>query len=230
MGNLNWLAIAVFAIFVIFMVRGYSKGFLRMAVSLAGLLLAVFVTTRLAPQMAGILSENKTVYDSVYGKALELFHNRNSEYNDKSREEQNKVIEDYELPSLIISDLIVKNNEEAYKELGVQLFEQYIAKYVTLLVIRCGTFVALWIASAAVIWVVMQVTGILSKLPVIHGLNKTLGLITGGALALIIVWIFFFVLVMFFGNTAAGTLLSDIKENRALNFLYESDILFKLFL
>ena len=64
---------------------------------------------------------------------------------------------------------------------------------------------------------------------VIHGLNKYLGLAAGGALALLITWIFFFVLVMFIGNDLADGLLSDIKASKVLTFLFDSDILFQMF-
>ncbi|MCR4657662.1 MAG: hypothetical protein K5770_15765, partial [Lachnospiraceae bacterium] len=69
---------------------------------------------------------------------------------------------------------------------------------------------------------------LMAKIPIIRGLNRYLGMLAGAALALIVVWVFFFVLVVFFRNTAAGTLLADVKDSRFLSFIYDSNILFKM--
>ena len=229
MGSLNWLLVAIAALFVIFIMRGYSRGFLRMAVSLAGLLLAVFVTTKLVPNITDILENSDYVYGQVYDKVVDIFHDINAKYNNRSTEEQNRVISQYELPNMIVSDLIINNTKEVYETLKVTLFEEYIAKYLTLLIIKSGTFVGLYAALAIIMWIILRVTGFLSRVPVIHGLNKYLGLAAGGALALLITWIFFFVLVMFIGNDLADGLLSDIKASKVLTFLFDSDILFQMF-
>ncbi|MCR4657544.1 MAG: CvpA family protein [Lachnospiraceae bacterium] len=228
MGNINWLLVAVSAVFVLFIIRGYNRGFLKMAVTLAALIFAVFVATRLMPDTNEFLTKNTIIYNFVYEKTAEFFHDTNSQYNDKSREEQNEVIEEYDLPSLIISDLIIKNTDEIYESLKVHIFEDYIAKYITLLVIKSGTFIILSLITVIIIWVVFKITGLMAKIPIIRGLNRYLGMLAGAALALILVWVFFFVLVVFFRNTAAGTLLADVRESRILSFIYDSNILFKM--
>ncbi len=228
MGNINWLLVAVSAVFVIFIIRGYNKGFLKMAVTLAAIIFSVFVATRLVPDTTDFLTKNTIVYNAVYNKVAQFFHNTNVQYNDKSREEQNKAIEEYDLPSLVISDLIVKNTDEIYESLKVKIFEDYVAKYITLLMIKSGTFIILAIITVIIIWIVFKVTGLMAKIPIIRGLNKYLGMFTGAAIALIFVWTFFFVLVVFFSNTSAGTLLSDVKDSKFLTFIYNSNILLKM--
>ena len=228
MGGLNWLQVAVISLFVIFIVRGYNRGFLRMAVSLTGLILVIYVATRLAPGITEILVNSDYVFGSVNGRITEVFHDVNSKYNDSPKQEQDKAISGYDLPELIIADLIMNNTREAYENMKVTIFEDYIAKYLTIFIIRCGVFVSLYAALALVMWVILQFTGVISRIPVIHGLNKYLGLASGGALALLTVWLFFFVLVMLLGNELADSLLADIHSDRFLSFLYNNDILFRI--
>ncbi|MCR5788712.1 MAG: CvpA family protein [Lachnospiraceae bacterium] len=228
MGEWNWLLVAVVALFIILIMRGYYRGFLRMAVSMAGLILTIFVTTKILPNAAAILTENPYVYQTVYDKITEVFHEVNAKANNATKEEQNEVIETYELPGLIVSDLIVNNTSEVYEELKVTLFEEYIGKYLTLMIIKSGTFVIIYLILGITLWIVIRVTGFISKIPVIHGLNKALGLVTGFLTALILVWIFFFVMVMFLGNPVADNLLADVKDSQILSLIYNYNILFQI--
>ena len=229
MGGLNWLQVAVISLFVIFIVRGYNRGFLRMAVSLTGLILVVYVATKLVPGTTEILINSDYVFNSVNGRINEVFHDINSKYNDSTKQEQDRAISEYDLPELVIADLIMNNTKEVYENMKVSIFEDYIAKSLTVFIIKCAVFVSLYAALALIMWVILQFTGIISRIPVIHGLNKYLGLASGGVLALLIVWIFFFILVMLLGNELADSLLADIHSDRFLSFLYNNDILFRIF-
>ncbi len=227
MGDLNFLLIAVLAVFAIFMVIGYSKGFLRMAVSLTGIIMVIFLTTQIVPNLGEVLIDTPYVYDFVYDNVVEIFHGVNSNYNNRTTEEQNQAIQSYELPDLIISDLIVNNTAEVYEQLKVTLFEEYIGKYLTEMIIKSGTFVVVYVIFAVAMWIILHVTGILTKIPIIHGANKLLGILTGFLFALIVVWIAFFVIVMLYGNSTGETLLSDISSSKFLTFLFDSNILFQ---
>ena len=228
MGELNFLLIAVLALFAIFMAIGYGKGFLRMAVSLTGIILAIFLTTQIVPNLSSILVELPAVHDVVYDNIVAVFHEVNSNYNNRSTEEQNKAIQSYELPELIRSDLIVNNTKEVYESLKVRVFEDYIANYLTRMIIKSGTFVIVYAMFALAMWIVLHVTGLIAKIPIIHGVNKLLGIMTGFLSALIVVWIGFFVMMMLYGNSVAGTLLSDVSDSKLLTFLFNSNILLQV--
>ncbi len=227
MDEINWLSVAVMIVFVIFIIRGYNRGLLRMAAALTGVFLAIFVTLKLAPNITAILSENETVYRAVYKRVMEQFHEVDSEYNYSTREEQNMALKDYELPEIIISELIANNTDEVYELLKAAVFEEYIVKYLTLLIIKATAFMGLYLLLIAGIWVLLRITGIISRIPVIHGVNKYLGMVAGGIAALVTVWVFFFVLFMFSGNELAEELISDVRSSSFLRLLYNNDILFR---
>ena len=70
--------------------------------------------------------------------------------------------------------------------------------------------------------------GIAAKLPVIHGINKLVGLIFGFAEGLLVVWIFFFVVTVFAPTGWGGEMLSMISDSHILTWLYRENILFDL--
>ena len=64
----------------------------------------------------------------------------------------------------------------------------------------------------------------LSRLPVLHPINQTLGLILGAGQGLLIVWVAFLVITVF-GNTDTGQkLLMMIHQSVVLEWLYNMNI------
>ncbi len=230
MGEMNWLLVAVCAVFFIIMMRGYSRGFLKMAASLFITVLGFFVMTTILPNLTDIVSGSPYIYEAAYERVKTAFRSDNGDYNDASKTEQNEVIEDYRLPELIISDLIVNNTREGYEELKVTLFEDYVAKYLTLLLIRAGVFLVGIVAFAICSRVILVVTGLIGKIPVIHGVNKWLGLFSGFLMALILVWLFFLILSLLVGNKTADLLIADIKASSLLSTLYDENPFISLLL
>ena len=61
--------------------------------------------------------------------------------------------------------------------------------------------------------------GLASRLPVLHGLNKTAGLVFGLAEGVVLVWIFFFVITVFSTTEWGGRLLTMVSDSGLLSFL-----------
>ena len=85
----------------------------------------------------------------------------------------------------------------------------------------------MYAALSLSLWVVVKSSDIISKIPVIKGFNKMLGALTGVAQALIIVWIFFFVVIMFMGNETGSRLLRDVQASSFLRYLFNNNFLFR---
>ncbi|MCR4923480.1 MAG: CvpA family protein [Lachnospiraceae bacterium] len=228
--EINWLLIVVVAIFIVCMVNGYIKGLLRLAVYIIGIVFIIGLVTYISPQVSSRLIENKSNYESIHNKLVELFKEANSKSSNSTIEEQNDTIKNYPLPELMISDLIRNNTKEVYEELKIKLFEDYAAKYLTVFIIKIGSFVILYCLFRILMALLLRATNIISRIPIIRGLNKLLGLFAGFLEALIITWIFFFVLIMFMGNETADKLLLQINSSPFLSFLFNSNILIKCIL
>lgn len=226
MGN-NYLLIGVVIFFLISVIHGYRKGFLRIVISLASIILSIFIVTVISPYISDYLKENTFVYESVRKKVINLVEENNSKFDNTIPENQVKTIQSYELPDLIKKSLIDHNTKEVYQSLMVTIFEDYIASYLSKLIINAGTFVGLFIILTAAMWLCMLSARIIDKIPIIKGINKFLGLGAGFIKALIIVWVGFFIVFLVVGDDLGRTLMDQIEESRFLTVLFETNFLYK---
>lgn len=66
---------------------------------------------------------------------------------------------------------------------------------------------------------------LISQIPVIRGVNKLLGLGTGILEAVLLIWVVFIVIVAFKFGGMSSYILSDIKENAFLTYLFQNNYL-----
>ena len=72
----NWLAAVVTALFAFFIIKGYRKGFLRIAVSLAGTLTVMVGAMIISPAISSSLIDGSHIYDDIEKKLTESFNKR----------------------------------------------------------------------------------------------------------------------------------------------------------
>ena len=107
--------------------------------------------------------------------------------------------------------------------LGIAL-SSYMDKDVIKTIVAIILFLVLCIVHR-IISVVFFSAKVISKLPVVHGLDRLLGGVVGVLETVIIVWVIF-ALVMSFGLGVLGDqILLYTKESRVLSFLYENNYL-----
>lgn len=226
-----YLLIAVIIVLAAGAVKGYRKGFLRLAVFFAGLIAVLFIVTRISPYVSNFIFENTTLYDNLREKIVTAYENRNSEVTTgeiPGKGQENDTIDSFGFPDLISNSLKSNNTSEIYEKLAVSLFRDYIAGYLSALSIRAGTFVALFIVLAVVEFMVIMTIKIVEKIPVLRTFNRLLGMATGITLALVFVWVFFLAVMMFFGHSFGTWVFAQVKASRFLTFLFNNNILFEL--
>lgn len=221
----NFLLIAVLATFAFCIIQGYRKGFLRIVVSLIGTILIIAAVVFVSPYVNDLLINKSGAYDSVKSKMMEVFREDNSRLDNTDPVNQQLTIESYSLPDILKNALIKNNTAEVYKQLMVDIFEDYISGYLARLIIKAFSFVGIYFALRIILWLALKSVDIISKIPAIKGFNRFLGLLVGIANALLIVWIFFFVIVMFLGNDTGAALMEEVYKSRILTFLFNENIL-----
>lgn len=230
---MNKLLLVVAAIFIISVIVGYVRGFLKIALSLAITIASIFLVTAITPHISGWIQESTSVAETVQSKLMEMFEMSSGTSADMlsaietSREQQISLIEGAGLPSVLQEMLLENNNNEAYEALGVTNFVDYIGAYITKLIADIIAFLVAWIAVTIIARVLMTVIGIVGKIPVIGGVNRIAGGVVGIGIGLIIVWILF-VLVTLLYNTAIGqACMKDIADSQILTKLYDGNVLMK---
>ena len=158
------------------------------------------------PQAAAWLEHNTAVYETMKESALKA-----SGLDEKMEEMaqtaglagkagERAVIESLEIPDQVKKLLIENNNGEVYQEMGVQIFEDYVGKYLADRVIRVIIFTVLFIVFYAFLHIIIVWLNLISSLPIIYGLNKIAGAVLGLTEALIFVWVGGLVLTLFSGS------------------------------
>ncbi|MBO4890513.1 MAG: CvpA family protein [Lachnospiraceae bacterium] len=226
------LLIIVLAVLLFGAVKGYRRGFLRLAVWFAGLIAVLFIVTKISPYVSDFLIKNTSLYDNVRQRIIVAYEEKNA--NDipddsfRGDERENRVIDSFGFPDLITNSIKSNNTSEIYDRLAVTLFKDYISGYLSALSIKAGTFVGLFVILAIIQCVLFLAIKILEKIPVLRTFNRLLGMATGITLALVLVWVFFIAVMMFFGRSFGAWVFSQVKASRILTYLFNNNILFEL--
>ncbi len=227
-----YLLIAVLLVLIFGAVRGYMKGFLRLAVWFAGLIAALFIVTKISPHVSEFLIDNTSLYDKLRVKIITAYENEQAEDDLDGAvigdQIENDTIDSFGFPELISDSLKTNNKSEIYEKLAVSLFRDYIAGYLSELSIKAGTFVGLFIILALAELILILAIKILEKIPVLRTFNRLLGMACGITLSLVFIWIFFIAVMMFFGHSVGTWVFAQVKASRFLSYLFNNNILFDL--
>ncbi len=227
-----YLLIAVIIILIFGAIKGYRKGFLRLAVWFAGLIAVLFIVTKLSPYVSSFLINNTSVYDNIRGKIVTAYEDSGTKTETDGAsigdESENNAIDSLGFPALISDYLKSNNTSDIYNKLAYSLFEEYISGYLATLSIKAGTFVGLFVFLALIEFVIIIAIRILEKIPVLRTFNRLLGMATGITLSLVFIWIFFLAVMMFFGHSFGAWVFSQVKSSRFLTLLFNNNILFEL--
>ena len=224
----RWLEVAVAVYLVGMMLYGHYRGFIKIAVSVLSLFITLFAVRVAIPQTTAWLENNTALYETMKESALKA-----SGLDEKMEEMagltgkagERAVIESLEIPDQIKKLLIENNNGEVYQEMGVQIFEDYVGKYLADRVIRILIFTVLFIVFYAFLHIIIVWLDLISRLPIIYGLNKIAGAVLGLTEALIFVWVGALVLTLFSGSEIGRSMIDQINGSVWLTWLYDHNML-----
>lgn len=232
---MNGLSIVVAAIFLICAFWGYRRGFIKIVASLATTLATIILVTVLSPYVSNMILKVVPIEKMMQEKCIEFLAPEDSADEgeaavlpqdvETSRETQISLIENAELPEVFRQLLLENNNDEIYDSLGVTTFTEYVGSYLAKLVANIISFLLTLIVVTIVVRIITYTLGLIGNLPVIGGLNRVAGAITGMGTGLILVWILFVILTLMYDTEIGMRCFEHIAENKILTELYNNNIL-----
>ena len=224
---MNWLLIIVLVILAAYTIRGYQKGLLRVLFSLFSLIITIAFVTWATPYISNVLKENTQIYQKIQIKCEEKVKERMQEKIAQEKKKKETVLENYgiTLPEHIEESLIGKIQKGADYTLEKSGIYEEMAKEMADFINYGIAFFAALIICAILMHFLQDMLDIVSKIPILKGVNKTLGVAAGLLQGLIIIWLFFYLLTLFQNVGWGEMLLSMIQESRFLTVLYENNIL-----
>ena len=122
------------------------------------------------------------------------------------------------------------NNSSVYQYLSVNTFSDYVVGYLAQIVVNGISFLISFILATLFIRCITWATNLIAGLPVIRGVNKITGGLLGGVKFVIMIWILFLVFTVLCNTKLGDTALKLIMQDPLLNYLYDKDILIKIFM
>lgn len=241
---MNLLTGIVLIIFALCMFRGYRRGFAKSLMSMVSLVASLILVAIVSPYVMEFLEKETPVYAIVKEKCEETFsiEKKSDEQATKSTEEnqqdQSKVkttsqpdsvqvqlIENLALPDVLKNMLKENNTPEKYEELAVKSFNEYVPKFMCDLFMKIISFLATWILVMLLFAALGLVVDVVTKLPLVHGVNQILGLALGFVQATIIVWIGMMFITVFAHTQWGGQMMKMISDSAILKTLYQSNLI-----
>ena len=220
----HWLPVGAGVFLIGMMLYGHYRGLLRQCVSVGALLLTFLLVRVATPYVTEYLSENSWIKDRAAGVIMDAVG-----WNEPSPEEstvpsiQRIVIEELKLPQSVKDSLLENNNHEYYDLLGVSQFGEYVSSYLANELINTVVSATVFVVCYFLIQVTVRWLDLLSRLPIIHGLNHIAGAVLGLAQGLLILWVAALLLSIFSATPTGQILKEEVYTSRWLTILYENN-------
>ena len=104
---------------------------------------------------------------------------------------QIQQIENAPFPEFLKEQLLENNNTAIYNELGVNSFPNYVAAYLSRMILNLVAFLVTFLLAIIIVKALMFAVNIIGELPVLGIVNHLGGGALGLVLALVIVWLGF---------------------------------------
>lgn len=215
--EINLIVIITLIIIAICAFLGYTKGFLKMAVSLVSFIASIILVNFIAPHVAVFLEQSTPVYDSVKEHCMES-------YQLETAESLEDALEDYPMADYLLhmfensgrSDIVMQYGEKA---------RELVADMLTDMIIQTASYVIAIVIVMVGFWVLCIALDIIGHIPVIKGINKIAGLLIGVLEGVFFVWIAYLIILMCSGYSWGRDALEMIYANDITEFLYDCNII-----
>ena len=124
--------------------------------------------------------------------------------------------------------LLENNNTESYDVLKVSGFHDYVGAYLAKLIINALAFLLSFVIVWTAIRAILIAMDVVTKLPILHGINKLLGGGLGLVYGVVLVWIVFLLVTILCNGELGRRFFALISDNQFLLFLYNQNVIMKI--
>ena len=242
---MSLIDVAVLAVLIYCGYRGYRRGFLRVVYSLFGWMIVLGIVSWCTPYLTQYLIEN-TALESYFQQKCE-------DYLEKTASEK---LEDYKtetqadtgtgteteapaadssgtsdgvrLPESFTRQLTGELADSAGTILAESGMYSELAAAIAHFIIEGISFFISFLLSGFLMRAVGRMVNRISRLPVIHGADKSLGMAAGVCKGLLIIWLALYILALCAASDAGEQVLGYVKQSRFLLYLYDNNMILEL--
>ena len=233
---MNWLLIIVVLILAFSMIRGYKKGFLRMLYAMVSWIVMFFLVSWATPYVNTYLKDNTMLYQkiaeycerSIQEKAQSSLTDQTQNFID----EQTGQVKDLgvALPDTVMNEIAKKTAEAAGDIVESSGIYQQIAYSLADFILNGISFFLTLGTAMIILHILSRMVGVVSRIPVIRGVNRYLGMGVGAIFGMVVVWIAFYLIALCGTSETGKMLIAYIYENSFLTYIYEHNFIITLVL
>ncbi len=251
---MNFLTVLIIILFGLGILWGYFRGMFKMLYKVVAFLLAIAISHFLAPVVSDFIVNNTTMDDyikskiesrirfeaeqQIRAKLAESLSGMSIPVDDAmvnealgqelTRNEQIEMLRSLRVPEFAKNALIEHNYDASKASMGVTNFYDYIATYVTRMVVNAIAFAITWILSGILLILILYIITLLTKLPVISGVDHFGGMVLGFVSALLVVWLLLAIAGVMAGDGFADTINASVKDSPFLSALNKHNLFMSL--
>lgn len=225
---MNWLYLVVMGYIVFSALRGFHKGFLRVAYSLAALLITVVFIALSVPAVRDLIMDHTVIAEQIEDSSEKYIRKQI----DKKLED-GTLTESLGMPWLSLPDSLAGELSGGTKKAVTNVLESrgIYKKIAKAAADFCVSAIAFFL-SLAVIQIILFIIGrkldLFSRVPGVHVVNMILGFCAGVVKAFLVIWIVFALIQASAILPASASLIEMIEEDAVLRGLYEQNLVLEL--
>lgn len=139
------------------------------------------------------------------------------------KDQQIKEIEESAMPDFLKELLLENNNTAIYEELDVASFPQYIAAYISRMMLNVISFLVTFILAFVIVKALMAAVDILGDMRIFGVFNYFGGAVIGALCSLMFVWVLFLVIAVCYSLPIGKACFDMIDSSIFLKMIYESN-------
>lgn len=238
---MNWLLILVALVLALNILNGYRRGFLRMVYSMVSWIVIFVFVTWAAPYVNTFLTENTPLYESIVSYCENAVREKtetqlagetegeeaaeNGAESQDAPEGQTQELADLgvKLPDSVLNSFLEKTTDAAGEALAASGIYERIAAEMAAFILNGIAFLITLAAAIVLSHFISRMLGIVSRIPIIRGVNRYLGTAAGALYGFLLVWIAFYVIALGSASSVGAALVSYIYDSPFLTYLYENN-------
>lgn len=230
---MNLLLIVMLIVVAGFIIWGYWRGFVRIAFSLVSMILVIVLVSWTAPYLTDYLKENTNIYENLTEKcSRQIQHVAESAIQNTGEETvagDETQVDGILLPKIWVQELLAKAGDAVEDTMESTGLYHQAGAYLADWALKGIAFFAAFFLVSIVLRLVVGLLDIVTKLPLIKGVNRFLGGAAGLVQGILVVWLFLFLVAVACTSAFGQLMLGYVKESAILSYLYENNGVLYLF-
>lgn len=222
---MSYLDYILIGIIIICAIVALNRGLIKTVYSFFSLAIGIGLAYFLYPKVSSFLMKYTSLYITLANKAVKSLKLEDMAANKVTPQDQLELMDQLQVPQFMKMVLKENKNPEAYNLLKATKLEEYIGGTIATIAINAITFLVVLVLSLLILKIITNALDIVSKLPVLHQLNKAGGLLIGIVQGVVLVWILCVVLSIVTTFQSNDKLLLLVNQSPVVNFFNNHNLL-----